>query len=186
MLEYPIENVDHSLNHQLRIQKKKKHVYINTQYYLVIVTIATFPLMSYHNFSSEPAVEFRQLFLVVQLAAHGCIQPQSSGWARAQLFSFFLIFPSIFSLIFSLFCSPVGQVAHLGKPWLCHWVDQWKEMPVFILIWIFFIHCLGQRILTFFMPVYQLHVTHKITQLKTEQCMVVHFDFFVHLMIGGT
>ena len=57
----------------------------------------------------------------------GRSQPRSPGWARFPLSSFFLTFPSFFSYIslnFPHLCphfgSPGGQLAHPGRPWLCH------------------------------------------------------------------
>ena len=55
----------------------------------------------------------------------GRSQPHSPGWARVPLSSFYLKFRLIF-LIFTqtlliFFLILALQVAHPGRPWLCHW-----------------------------------------------------------------
>ena len=58
----------------------------------------------------------------------GRSQPHSPGWAIVPLSSFFpeiwikfSYFSSNFSHFLPHFGPPGGQVAHPGRPWLCHW-----------------------------------------------------------------
>ena len=58
----------------------------------------------------------------------GRSQPNSPGWARVPLSSFFpqisINFSSNFTYFLPHFGPPGGQVAHPGRPWLRHWLGR--------------------------------------------------------------
>ena len=62
----------------------------------------------------------------------GRSQPDSPGWARVPLSSFFpqisINFSSNFSYFLPHFGPPGGQVAHPGRPWLRHWMGEGGSM----------------------------------------------------------
>ena len=65
----------------------------------------------------------------------GRSQPQSPGWARVPLSSFFpeisinfSYFSSNFTFFLPHFGPPGGRVAHPGRPWLRHWLWRLKTV----------------------------------------------------------